>query len=114
MEEKGFVWPYLAHGTAQKNNIFLHTSIQKCTNDSIMNEKFGDCPTQEEIDEYTTKIVAIFMYLVDNQVDPTNDRNPIQKYIQSITAGVGSIQTFEESYVLFSIKSKDKRKIYIC
>ena len=102
MEEKGFVWPYLAHGTAQKNNIFLHTSIQKCTNDSIMNEKFGDCPSQEEIDEYTTKIVAIFMYLVDNQVDPTNYRNPIQKYIQSITAGVGSIKNFEESYVFYS------------
>jgi hypothetical protein len=31
-----------------------------------MNELFGDCPPQEEIDEYTTKIVAIFMYLVDN------------------------------------------------
>jgi hypothetical protein len=76
-----------------------------------MNEKFGDCPTQEEIDEYTTKIVAIFMYLVDSQVDPTNYRNPIQKYIQSITAGVGSIQSFEESYVFYSpLKVRTKEK----
>ena len=102
IEENGYIWPYLAHGTAQKNNIFLHTSIQKCTNDSIMNELFGDCPPQEEIDEYTTKIVAIFMHLVDNQVDPTNYKNPIQKYMQSITTGVGSAQSFEECYVFYS------------
>ena len=102
MEEKGFIWPFLAHGRAQKNNTFLHTSIQKCTNDSIINELFGDCPPQKEIDEYTTKIVAIFMYFVDNQVDPTNYRNPIQQYMQSITAGVGSSQSFEETYIFYS------------
>ena len=96
------MWPYLAHGTAQKNNIFLHTSIQKCTNDSSINKLFGDCPSQTEIDEYTTKIVAIFLYLVDNQVDPTNYKNPIRKYIQSITSGVGTVQGFEETYIFYS------------
>ena len=102
VEEKGFIWPYLAHGTAQKNNVFLHTSIQKCTNDSTMNELFGDCPPKEEIDEYTTKIVAIFLYLLDNQVDPTNYRNPLQKYMQSVSSGMGSAQSFEESYIFYS------------
>ena len=100
--DKEFAWPYLAHGTAQKDNIFFHTSIQKCTNDSIINKIFNDCPPQEEIDEYTTKIVAIFLYLIDNQVDPTNYNQPIQKYIQSITSGVGSVEAFEETYVFYS------------
>ena len=80
----------------KKNNIFLHTSIQKCTNDSSINKLFGDCPSQTEIDEYTTKIVAIFLYLVDNQVDPTNYNNPIQKYIQSITSGVGQFKVLKK------------------
>ena len=102
LEEEGFVWPYLEHGTAQKNNVFLHTSIQKCTNDSIINRLFKECPPQEEIDEYTTNIVAIFLYLVDNQVDPTNFKNPIQQYIQSITSGMGSFQSFEETYIFYS------------
>ena len=99
---KEFIWPYLAHGIAQKNNVFLHTSIQKCTNDSVINQLFSKCPSQEEIDEYTTKIVAIFLYLVDNQVDPTNYKKPIQKYIQSISAGMGSIHSFEETYIFYS------------
>ena len=102
LEEKGFIWPYLAHGTAQKNNVFLHTSIQKCTNDSIINKIFNKCPPQEEIDEYTTKIVAVFLYLVDNQVDPTNFKSPIQQYIQSITSGIGSSESFEETYIFYS------------
>jgi len=102
LDDQKFMWPYLAHGTAQKNNIFLHTSIQKCTNDSSINKLFGDCPSQTEIDEYTTKIVAIFLYLVDNQVDPTNYKNPIRKYIQSITSGVGTVQGFEETYIFYS------------
>ena len=102
LDDQKFIWPYLAHGTAQKNNIFLHTTIQKCTNDSSINRLFGDCPSQTEIDEYTTKIVAIFLYLVDNQVDPTNYKNPIQKYIQSITSGVGTVQGYEETYIFYS------------
>ena len=104
-----FKWPFLAHGTAQKNNIFLHTTIQKCTNDSVINKVFGQCPTQIEIDEYVSKLQAIFLYLVDNQVDPTNYKNPIQQYIQSITSGIGSIKDYEENYIFYSpLKVKTK------
>ena len=107
--ENGFIYPYLAHGTAQKNNIFLHTTIQKCTNDSIINKIFGDCPSQNEIDEYSTKIVAIFLYFVDNQVDPTNYRNPIQQYMHSVTAGMGTVNSFEENCIFYSpLKVKTK------
>lgn len=97
-----FKWPFLAHGVAQKNNIFLHTTIQKCTNDSIINKIFGECPTQIEIDDYVSKLQAIFLYLIDNQVDPTNYKHPIQQYIQSITAGIGSNKDYEENYIFYS------------
>ena len=105
-----FKWPFLAHGTAQKNNVFLHTTIQKCTNDSVINKIFGQCPTQIEIDDYVSKLQAIFLYLVDNQVDPTNYKNPIQQYIQSITSGIGSNLDFEENYIFYSplrVKTKE-------
>ena len=102
LDDKNFIWPYLAHGTAQKNNIFLHTTIEKCTEHSPTNKLFGECPSQEEIDEYTTKIVAIFLYFIDYQVDPTNYKNPIRKYMQSITSGVGNEQGYEENYIFFS------------
>ena len=54
------------------------------------------------LDDYTTKIVAIFLYLVDNQVDPTNYKNPVQKYLQVISSGIGNSNNFVESYIHFS------------
>ena len=100
--EKEYIWPFLEHGIAQKNNRFLHTSMQKCTNDSVINNLFGDCPSQEEIDEYIAKLAAIFMYLVDKQIDPTDYKKPIQNYMQSITSGIGTAESFEENYVFYS------------
>ena len=56
----GFKWPYLEHGMAQRNNIYLTTIIQKCSNDSVINEIFGQCPSQKEIDDYLSKYLFIF------------------------------------------------------
>ena len=107
--EKGFYWPYLEHGTSQRNNIYLTTIIQKCSNDSIINKLFGECPSQKEIDNYVSKYFGIYLYFTDIQVDPTNYDKPVQKYLQVISTGIGTSQTFVESYIHFSplrIKTK--------
>ena len=78
LEDKSFQWPHLQHGISQKNNIYLTTIIQKCSNDSIINEILGQCLSQKEIDEYLMKYFAIYLYFKDTQVDPTNYTMPIQ------------------------------------
>ena len=102
LEEKGFFWPYLEHGIAQRNNIYLTTIVQKCTNDSIINKIFGDCPSQKEIDDYISQYFGIYLYFTDTQVDPTNYEMPIQKYLQTISTGIGTSQTYVESYIHYS------------
>ena len=102
LEEEGFHWPYLEHGIAQRNNIYLTTIIQKCTNDSIINELFGNCPTQKEIDNYVSQYFGIYLYFTDTQVDPTNYKMPLQKYFQTISTGIGTSQTYVESYIHYS------------
>ena len=101
-EPEKFSWPHLEHGISQRNNIYLTTIVQKCSNDSIMNEILGDCPSQKEIDDYISKYLAIYLYFTDTQVDPTNYKQPIQKYLQVISTGIGTPQTFVESYIHFS------------
>ena len=109
LEEEGFLWPYLEHGTAQTDNIYLTTVVQKCTNDSIINKLFGSCPSQKEIDEYISQYFAIYLYFTDTQVDPTNYSNPVQKYLHTLITGIGTSQTYVESYIHFSpIKVKTK------
>ena len=102
LEEEGFKWPYLEHGIAQRSNIYLTTIVQKCSNDSIINKLFGPCPTQKDIDNYINKYFGIYLYFTDTQVDPTNYTNPVQKYLQVISTGIGTPQTFVESYIHFS------------
>ena len=102
LEDQGFIWPYLEHGIAKKNNIYLTTIIQKCSNDSIINNIFGVCPSQKDIDDYLNKYFGINLYFTDMQVDPSNFTNPIQKYLQVVSTGIGNSNTFIESYLHFS------------
>ena len=102
LEEKGFFWPYLEHGVAQRNNIYLTTTVQKCTNDSIINELFGNCPSQKEIDEYLSHYLALYLYFTDIKIDPTNYKKPTQKYLQTIATSIGTNETFVENYIHYS------------
>jgi len=102
VEDKGFSWPYLEHGTSQRKNIYLTTIIQKCSNNSIINKIFGMCPPQKEIDDYLSKYFAIYLYFTDMQVDPTNYTRPLQKYFEIISSGIGNSKTFVENYLHFS------------
>ena len=53
--DSNFNWPHLEHGISQRKNIYLTTIVQKCSNDSIINEIFGKCPSQKEIDDYVSR-----------------------------------------------------------
>jgi hypothetical protein len=102
IEDKEFIWPYLEHGTARKDNVYLTATVQKCTNNSIINRLFGECPPQKEIDDYVNKYIAIYFYFTDTQINPFNYTNPIKKYINTITSIIGTNFTFVENYIHFS------------
>ena len=102
LNDEGFSWPHLEHGIAQRNNVYLTTIIQKCSNDSVINKLFGQCPSQKDIDDYLNKYNGIYLYFVNTQIDPINYTNPIQKYLQFISSEMGTPQTFIENYIYFS------------
>ena len=103
LEEKGFQWPHLEHGIAQRNNIYLTTFVQKCSNDSIISELLlGPFADSLDIDNYISKYISVHLYFTDIQVDPTNFSNPVQKYLQVVNAEIGVSQTFIENYIYFS------------
>ena len=99
---KGFKWPHLEHGIAQRKNIYLTTLVQKCSNNSVINELFGNCASEKEIDDYLKKYLGIYLYFTDTQIDITDFKNPITKYLQVMSTGIGTSQTYVESYIHFS------------
>jgi hypothetical protein len=102
MEEKEFVWPHLEHGISRRDNVFLTTMIEKCSNDSVLTKLLGYCAPSEIIEEYIGRYFGFYMYLLDNSVDPTNYTNPLQSYFQVISTGIGNSKTFVENYIHFA------------
>ena len=109
IEDEGFKWPKLEHDFSKRNNIYLTTMIQKCSNNSLTKELFGVCPPQKEIDNYLRNYLSFDLYLINNQVDPNNYKIPITKFLNFIRTKIRTSQTYEESFLYFSpinIKTK--------
>ena len=102
LEDNEFIWPHLEHGTSRRDNVFLTTLFEKCSNNSVITTILGNCDSNESIEEYINKYFAFYMYLLDNSVDPTNYTNPFQNYFQIISSGIGNSQTFVENYIHFA------------
>ena len=102
IESSQFIWPHLENGIARKDNVYLTAIVQKCTNNSVINRLFGECPPQKEIDEYINKYIAIYFHFIDTQINPLNYKNPIQKYLNTIISIIGTNYTFIENYIHFS------------
>ncbi len=92
--EKGFNYPYLIHGTANKENLFYYITIETCRNDSHYNLIYGEnsCGTNNEISEWRSKIDGGDLYFIDNYIDVTNYKKPIYKFIQSISGTMNNLE----------------------
>ena len=97
-----FIWPYMEHGTVQKDNIYVNTIVEKCVNNSISNKVLGGCNSDSEIDKYLDEHKVLYFYFKDNLVDPTNYLNPVQSYLYAIASGTGKGISYVENNVHFS------------
>ena len=100
--DNGFIWPHLEHGTSHRENVYLTTLFEKCSNNSILTTILGDCASKESIEEYVKKYISLYMYLLDRSVDPTNYTNPFQNNYQIINTNIGNSKTFVENYIHFA------------
>ena len=97
-----FIWPYMEHGSAQKNNIYVSTIVEKCDNNSITQKVLGGCNSNNVINKYLDEHKVLYFYFKDNLVDPKNYLNPIQSYLYTIASGTGKGITYVENYLHFS------------
>ena len=102
IEEEGFIWPHLEHGSVRRDNVYLTTTIQKCSNNSVINKLFGKCPTDEEINKYINEFFSIYFYFIDRQINPLDFDNPIQQLLNTVTCIIGTEQSYIENYLYFA------------
>ena len=85
LDNANFKWPYLKENiTDDKNKNFFATFIEKCSNNSVLNELFGECYSEEKIENYLSYFNKVFISFVDNKIQINNKKNRISSYSHKI------------------------------
>ena len=87
-DTNNFKYPYLEHGSSNPNNTHYGTVIETCNNNSITKEIFGECKSEKEINKYIITHNKIHIKILDNQIDLSNFKNPIQPLFYELTSNI--------------------------
>ena len=95
--------PYLIHGNSNPQNLIYTLYIEICRNDSIENLIYGNnsCATSKEMDIFFSQFAAVYLKLVDHNIDIYNYENPIQNFLNPISSGVFG-NTYSQTNINFS------------
>ena len=83
-DNSNFKWPYIKQNISNNENIYLGIFVEKCSNDSILNEILGECYPEEKINEYLYYFNKIFFSFINNKIQINHDNKPIKQYSHKI------------------------------
>ena len=112
-DKSNFKYPYLIHGAGNNNNLYLETIVEKCQNSSLTNEIFGDCGTQNEIEEYFEKYKGIYLQLLERQENTDNYNKPVLQYINGIGASLNNDSVSVNNINLCPFEIEIKRGLFV-
>ena len=84
INDKNFEWPIIKHGASHPNFTYYGVLVRRCQNSSFRIENFGECSSDKEINEYLN-LTFLSFYVVDHYIDVLNYKNPISKFLYSVT-----------------------------
>ena len=85
INEEGFKWPILAHGTFNPNNKFYTVFVEKCEQETLdeINDKELKCKDNSETEDLF-KYAIIHFNFIDEYIDIQKYKKPIIKYFYRI------------------------------
>lgn len=89
MDDINFVNPVIKRGASHPNLTIYGIIIKKCENNDFRKNYYGECSSEEDINNYI-KNLYISLTIVDNYIDVLNYKNPINKFLYSITDSISS------------------------
>jgi len=115
-----FKWPFIRENTTNiDKNIAFGTFIEKCTNNSNINEILGDCYSQEIINNYLSNFNKIFLTVINSKIEINNLDSHIKLYSHKIYNALNNFENnffylHDLTFVPFNYKGSksllDKRK----
>ena len=83
----------------------------KCINNSITNQIYGNCSSEDEIIDYIENNSLSMKYnFLNHQLNPNNYKNPIQLFINSITSKIEMKNNYNSNSVSFTTLMIEKKQ----
>ena len=83
-DKSNFKWPFFKETYSIAENSFFTTFIEKCTNNSYINQILGSCYPEDRINNYFKIFNNIFISFVDNKFEINDKKEPIKTYSHQI------------------------------
>jgi hypothetical protein len=110
-DNENFKWPNLPDNLTDIDNAFFTIFIEKCSNQSILNDIMGECYPEEKINEYLLYFNNIFISFINNKIEIKDQKNPIKAYSHRIYNKFDQFSyTHEMDFVPFNYE--ETRKLF--
>ena len=100
--ESNFLYPTVAHGNTNKNEIIYLIGIKKCENNTIINN--NTCYDNEIIENIIKEYKYFSIYFLDHHIDLDNYKYPI-KYLFHNIVRIVNVDSYSSSYLHFELTS---------
>ena len=83
-DNTNFKWPFIKQNIPNYENTVFGIFVEKCENNSILNEILGECYPEEKINEYLYYFNNIFLSFINSKFQTNNKSNPVKLYSHKI------------------------------
>ena len=112
INDKNITSPYLQYGASNLKNIYYGIYIQKCQNDSHINN--NSCYDNETIEKYISKnLTAYNIQFIDSSIDVLNYKNPIELNYHGISNSLNNISFTANHLNFHSVKLRTNVGIFL-
>lgn len=108
----GFISPKLETNEIFEKKYVYKIIIEKCVNNSFINNMGYTCNNEYEIDKYLDMHTEIFTYFSNNQILPMNYEYPFDSYFYSVSSTIHKMSFFENNIIFSPIKLITDKKIF--
>ena len=89
-----FKYPFFKQSYFISENSFFTVFIEKCSNNSLINNILGKSHSEEKINDFLNIFNNIFISFVDNKIQMSDEKNPIKNYSHQIHNDLKNNQEF--------------------
>ena len=108
-DNTNFKFPFIKQNISHFDNELFGIFVEKCENNTILNEILGECYPEEKINEYLNNFNNIFLSFINSKIQINNFDNPVKFYSHKIYNNLSNHKLYfyihDLTFIPFNFKS---------